>query len=479
MLNISMVNNLSQLVSNYPVSSFVVGCLGIYAGIYAVHWIATKLHYTKQHYKKASDLEIEKGPITHGQGEYVVFRGDKKPVNEPTFEKAYRIFVENAPEEIVKRSNSPEIEYANRYQSIKNKIQEIDSSLELAFIPRTLYELIYIVNCIKEDLKYKNTCDVVNPSLFGYFKNDEIVKFIEKTKKERKCWHALPFKNIKPDNKLCGGDPNIVYREDIIDIAHRLNNKIVSKLSPQPEGFTYDDLDKHADKAIEYLKNYFKKTDQGEILKTPSDISQKTHSDITYIQRNHDNGPTAYFASLKLFHTGDTGANSMGISKNFQVKAIKSALRADCSKKAQTAINLFRAAKIENDHVYVTNDWVKSLSFGIGLFSGCVWDPGACCFRYLHKNRTGYIISITLDELKSKCNIFYIPPTNSIAQLLGERESFHARTMAWKGADLKTIDMGNVCAPGGHVREHLESQIPENELEHIFNNHKKKAILLS
>ena len=52
---------------------------------------------------------------------------------------------------------------ANRYELIKIKLKEIDETLEAVFVPRTLYELIFIRECIKEDLDHKNPCQFLNP----------------------------------------------------------------------------------------------------------------------------------------------------------------------------------------------------------------------------------------------------------------------------------------------------------------------------
>ncbi|MEI6243208.1 MAG: hypothetical protein WCP39_07415, partial [Chlamydiota bacterium] len=42
---------------------------------------------------------------------------------------------------------------SSRYEIIQEEIKKIDPALEIAFIPRTLYELIFIEQCIQEDLE--------------------------------------------------------------------------------------------------------------------------------------------------------------------------------------------------------------------------------------------------------------------------------------------------------------------------------------
>ncbi|QLH35468.1 MAG: hypothetical protein HWD61_04365 [Parachlamydiaceae bacterium] len=60
---------------------------------------------------------------------------------------------------------------------MKSKLKEIDPTLEAVFIPRTLYELVFIRKCIQEDLKHKDICPDLDPSSHKIslksFKNDE------------------------------------------------------------------------------------------------------------------------------------------------------------------------------------------------------------------------------------------------------------------------------------------------------------------
>ncbi|PJD97597.1 MAG: hypothetical protein CK425_02925 [Parachlamydia sp.] len=97
-------------------------------------------------------------PIISGQGEYVAYhvKDDQRlAVSLETYEKVYEIFAKHLPH--FSKSSLLE-EGSKRYESLRTKIKEIDPSLEITFIPRTLYELIYIQGCIEEDLTHKAIC---------------------------------------------------------------------------------------------------------------------------------------------------------------------------------------------------------------------------------------------------------------------------------------------------------------------------------
>ncbi|MBA2728659.1 MAG: hypothetical protein H0U49_10865 [Parachlamydiaceae bacterium] len=468
MFNISLYGN---KISEFLPPIYTVGAATLcLLGAYTVKWLICNP------YKNASCLDTENGLITNGQGEYVLFRNDNNHIEKSVFEKAYRIFVQYSPEQIASRSKDAEKEYACRYETIRKKVNKIDPALEVAFIPRTLYELTYIENCIQEDLNNKSTCPIMTPSIHNiYFANDKegLDAFIKKTKEERMCWHALPFKNVMPENKNCGGDPDIVYRDDVIDIAYRLNKDIVNRLSPKPGGLTYSELAAHVDTSIQFLTSFYKKTECGEIKRGVCKNQKKTCNDTTIYINGDDVGPTAHFGSENLFNTHDR----MGVWNDRQMQVIKSANKLDCSKVAQTSVLLHRGAKISLDNAYgCKTNKVHSLSFGTGLFVGCFWDQGATPFRYMTEFNTAYSITVPLNELKSAP--FYVPPSHAIPQLLGKGESFHARTLAWKGVEPKEINMGNLCAMGGNVNEHLQSEIPEHELKRKFKLYKANAILL-
>ncbi len=51
--------------------------------------------------------------------------------------------------------------YMNRYDLIQQSVKSINIDLDVAFIPRTLYELIFLKECICEDIHQNKICDQI------------------------------------------------------------------------------------------------------------------------------------------------------------------------------------------------------------------------------------------------------------------------------------------------------------------------------
>ena len=147
---------------------------------------------------RLSNLEISQDKITMGQGEYVAFHklpsGEKKELSPETFEQVYKILVHYSPAALINSgSEQASKDCANRYESIKSKVKEIDSSLEIIFVPRTLIELIFIRKCIKEDLKHKGICSSLSKLEQGYFNHPEKYRIFKNEEPEEREKTLGPF----------------------------------------------------------------------------------------------------------------------------------------------------------------------------------------------------------------------------------------------------------------------------------------------
>lgn len=404
-----------------------------------------------------------------GQGEYIAFHklpnGEKEELSRDTFEQVYKILNHYSPAAIINRGSDKAAEECSyRYELIKTKIKEIDSTLEVVFIPRTLYELIFIRKCIKEDLKHGNICSFLEPSdhkpsrlrhLNG--DQDQIKKYLEAEsleKAQRKCWHLAYFEDAG-DNE----DQNVK------DVAFRLNKVIIKTLSPSSEGFTYQEISILAEKEIQFLKKYREKCSE-------NFEKRKNDKNVHLIFSTSTPGPTTNFGyDFSCIKT-------MSIQNDTDAQLVRNAIALDCSKIAQHSFFLYRGSKFEKDSVVSLEDKdiAYSDSFGTSLFAGCIYDPGATAMYYmLNKKNDAYAISVPFTQLH--LSPFYIPPTNTVAQLFGYGETFHSRTKAWKDFDLKKID-GINCAANHDKRDHLKSDLSKDEFIAQFQSYKNRAIQL-
>lgn len=490
--------NVSKFVKNHiPLCICTLGTaiLG-YLGYQAVRWIINKCQRTEKvdHVAKTnisnqssfhspktpinppktlinrvSNLEMSPDKITMGQGEYLIFHklptGEKKQLLPETFEQVYKVLLLHSPAALVNSgSENPIEDCTNRYELLRAKLKEIDSTLEAVFIPRTLYELVFIRKCIQEDLKHKGICPDLDPSSHTIspkrFKNDAAYqKYLEDQKADqlkRKCWHLCYFTDTG-DNNHAG----------VKDVAYRLNKVMLKAFDPSSEGFSHQEFSAFAEKEIEFLKIYHKNC-----LKTTEKLRKGENVEIIF--SNSTPGPTTNFG----YECTHGSIKPMCIRNETDAQIIRDSIALDCSKIAQHSLFLYRGADFKKDSTSCWSDKDKpySLSYGTSLFAGCVYDGGATAFHYMRNGQNAYAIPVPFDQLND--SPFYVPTTHTVAQLFGNGEIFHARTKAWKDSDVNKIGGLSALGTNGNVREHIKSNLNQDELISQFKKYKNEAIQL-
>lgn len=463
-----------------------------YLGYHAVRWIIDKCQKTekvdqvaqtnisiisnqspgspsKSLVNRVSDLEISQDKITMGQGEYVVFHkypdGEKQPLSSEKFEQVYQVLVQHSPAALVNSGSETAVEdCANRYERIKAKLKEIDPTLEAVFVPRTLYELIFIRKCIQEDLKHDDICPFLSMNKADLSLKDfngdqeeyeDFLKSQNADQQKRKCWHLCRFTDTG-DNEHAG----------VKNVAYRLNKAIFKAFNLSSEGFTHQEFSAFAEKEITFLKTYHNECSETmEKLRRGEIVNQISHFD--------DPGPTINFG----YETTLADIKPMGIRNEVDAQIIRDAIALDCSKIAQDSLFLYRGADFHKDSTscWDDKDSPYSLSYGSSLFAGCVYDGGATAFHYMRNGQNAYAVPIPFDQLNE--SPFFVPTTHTVAQLFGDGEIFHARTKAWKDFDLKKLK-GMDGGGNGHIRDHLTSNLSQTELNTQFEAYKSKAFQL-
>lgn len=484
----NMVNVSKFVKEHIPlcVCTLGVAVLG-YLGYHAVRWIMNKCQRTekinvvahnqlnqqpfsfKSLINRVKNLEVSPDKLTMGQGEYVVFHqlptGEKRQLSSETFEQIYAVLTQHSPAALINSgSEKATEECANRYELIKAKLKEIDQTLEAVFIPKTLYELIFIRKCIQEDLKHKEICSELEPSShktsLQTFKNDEAKyqEFISEQNEKRlkrKCWHLCYFTDMG-DNEHAG----------VKHVAYRLNKAILKAFDPSCEGFTFKEFSAFAEKEIEFLKNHYKNG-----LESIKKLKNGEHVEVVFCDGTP--GPTTNFG----FEENRRRIRPMGIRNEIDAQVIRNAIALDCSRIAQHSFFLYRGAIFRKDSISCWSDknTPYSLSYGSSLFAGCIFDGGATAFRYMRNGKNAYAIPVPFDQLNH--SLFFIPTTHTVAQLFGCGEIFHARTKAWKGFDVRKIRGMNIGA-NSDVRDHLQSNLSKEELSTQFKIYKNNAFQL-
>jgi hypothetical protein len=150
-------------------------------------------------------------------------------------------------------------------------------------------------------------------------------------------------------------------------------------------------------------------------------------------------------------------------------------IKLESSELATSSILLCRASKYETDsvrHLQKTDEGI-SLSFGTSLFAGAMYDVGAMVWNLL-RDRSAYVIPVPIEQFS--LSGIYFPPSNTICQLFGKGEVFHARTMVPVGQKrVHGIDplgmLGNLCNI-----DHLYTTMSLSEIEAGFDKLKKDAV---
>jgi hypothetical protein len=429
-------------------SSLALAGAKIYHGYgYDIGTIATvtgaalSVAYAARDFFSYGDLPpIPSQKIKNGYGEFVVFREDHGEVDKETYLKVYEIFNDHSLAAIAKRNagvpNVADI-YKNRTESIKEKVKAIDSTLKIAFIPRTLYDLILLNKCIKEDVKNDYTaCPLLDQPRWGKMK-----------KTREKCWHANYFPNQGNNNS-----------PDVKDVAFRLNRSIAKNIIKYKTGCTFGEFLKATNKEIKFLED-FAQTD--------------TIVDVKHLCRNQ--GPAYRFHSKARMER-------MALKSERQAQIIRNAVAFECSTLAQVTQPIYRSSDNKKGDTVVEStdegDVVRTKSFGTSLFAGALHDPGASVITYTHQNPSYdfFIIPVPVSEHES--GPVFIPQTNAICQFSGYGESFHARTRAWKGFDVKKV-LGVDGVIGEDIYgDHLKSDLSKEQLKRKFEEYKSKSINL-
>lgn len=405
-----------------------------------------------QLFQRIHQFKIKDDNIQQGYGEYIVFHQSENTSRSPnreTFEGAYEIFNDYLPATVMNRGPESRAMHdsINRYNIIRERIKSIDASLEVAFIPRTLYEMFLLRKCIQEDLKNKSICPFTDGNNFikkaqdfkrtqgtyeEYLKTyEEYLKKCSEVRTKRKCWHLCFFDNADNYNNDSG----------VKEIAFRLNRKMVKTFSPTSGGFTYQKFVEFAENEITFFKTHFENGKKG---------NQKVFS------INHIN-PTTNFG-----FEGGRIHYSMAVKDNND-QVIREAVALECSMAAHHCFFIYRGANFVADYspcIKKGQERLRSLSYGSSLFAGSVFDPTATVFYYVKQTKDVYAIAIPFNQLHT--SPFYIPPTNAIVQLFSIGEFFHARSKAWSDYDVLQLS-GIFGEKNSDRRAHLKSKLSKDE----------------
>ena len=181
---------------------------------------------------------------------------------------------------------------------------------------------------------------------------------------------------------------------------------------------------------------------------------------------NGQHSPTVNFGCER-----DYGSNKSMSIHGHRCHIIRKAIQLECSRVACHSVLIYRGSNFHKDSIVSDNGSVYSLSYGTGLFAGCLFDGGATVLYYT-RNQDVYALAVPFEE----SGVFYVPRDHCIAQMCGQGETFHARTKAWKDFPLDKVH--GMWGTIGRDRQHLKSEMNKDSMVEAFQAHKKAAVFL-
>ncbi|MBY0529452.1 MAG: hypothetical protein K2P51_04600 [Rhabdochlamydiaceae bacterium] len=161
--------------------------------------------------------------VSSGYGDYLFYRlnADQTP-STISHAEFTRLFEEKI---LPLGHETPTASMQKKYEIAKEKVQLVDPTIHLTFIPRVLLELALLHRMIDEDYKSESICPLAD------------LKFHEKTLEKQEilesktCWHTLCFRNDSDD-----------LSAEVVKLAHQLNASLVDELKPDGNPFSFDQL---------------------------------------------------------------------------------------------------------------------------------------------------------------------------------------------------------------------------------------------
>lgn len=393
------------------------------------------------------------GPIQDGYGEYVIFDSSNKigEVSEKEFNQCFLI-LEQERQQGVKEPSS------NRYEHLKKRIKKIDENLEIAFIPRTVYELIFIRQCIIEELKFGQLTNI--KALF-YAQTE---KGKEEVDLSNYFWqmHSYPLPKRKKKD---------ITRPSIEQVAYRLNNCVLKhfreeQIELKSSGFTSDHFQAVTKTLLVNFKNIHQSSDS-ELYKRIQDNEKLYQCNISGLTTNFSIESTAGIIK------------PMGISDQKHEEIITNSIQLECSEAAKNSLILYRGSNFPNDDILNAEQEAYSLSYGVSLFAGAIYDGGATAFYYMRDAKCE--ASATVIPLKDLNQApFYCPIEHPLIQLYSEGEWFHARSKVWDldpDARVRGI-FGASNRPVKDIPQQLKTNQSYENFKEFFNQYKSQAIIL-
>lgn len=389
-------------------------------------------HDLSQLYKnmKSQNLSVE-----DGYGEYIIHStGPHTQIPEDLYNTAYAVTEKY-------RLNLGEV--ANRPHALRKELQIIDSNLDIAFIPRTLYELLYIRAAIQEETRDKAICPLQTIDSFKAFQDGSWAVSADKI---NRCWHLCRFNDKTPFDGQA---------KTLRTLSFRLNALAIETFRPE-QHFTGTQIASFAEKEVSFLKNH---------CQMFSDIFRKEMKTFCGCS-----GAAINFG-LPQGNGERVKCHPMGITDNQDAQIVYNAIALECDKSSQNSYVLYRGGDL-----FIPDD-TTSICWGTSLFGGAFLDGTACVFHYVSaKKRKAYALVVPAKEATTA---FHIPSWHPIRHLFSQGEFHHARSLLANHTSREESIKGICGLNDSPIPSYMYSALDRNKLTDQLAQYHNAAIRIN
>ncbi len=367
-----------------------------------------------------------------GYGEWIVRkRGGElgwEPVDEKTYQKAIS-YLEEQRSHLTRRS------------ALLNTIKQIDPKLTITFIPKVLYEMLFIQMGLEDDLykiKGHPVYQTHREKIFEYLelsqqanrKDEDQDKFSELEKElnatvkpalsslfstyQHGSWFD-PLMRRRKEQRYCLTEfPPLMY------LAHRANTIFCDLLEDCESVLSYTTLAHLFEKTLHFYRE----------LSNPKSLAFRS----SFFARSTENSHTCLKQFCATEDSEEPFTKALAVTEQ-AAALLRRVFHLEAGYSKPNSVILYRGADIAEDSPLQTDpdtnqELCYSLSYGTSCFAGALRDPGACAWYYMRRRPISYALVLNPQD-PSVRDVFEIPHEHPFFQLPGNGETFHARSRAW------------------------------------------------
>jgi hypothetical protein len=427
------------------------------------------------------------GIIKNGYGEYLIYRtdpeGKKAAISEKEYESIFEI-VEAA--RTLKGDDFP----ADRHTYLEGKIQaKLGKEAKLAFIPRTLYEQIFLHAAVQEEMDKQKSLNAhelgatmalqkpLSPEeeghSYGMKVTSEQRKEFLKLSMEHGFWQLCVYYDHDYEDGFKKVNEDDYRPAHLIKVASKLNEVALGKFQGKEAGFTFEEMSRVQKEELAFFKS----------LADPASPNYQK-AKVSFFQR----------VGLALRFRDDSHPirghemSPLKIRDERDEQVIQKAMQLECTAEAVNHLILYRGAKLAEDEVTYKRSKVwdskpepQMLSYGTSLYDGALITGSATPFLEMRfSSRDAQAIAVPLKEQLEGKTPFHAFIVHPLIALGSQGEITEARTKIWHVSLQEKVYgyLGFVDCALERIKNCFKTDDSQEKVEKEFAAYKSRAFIL-